>query len=536
MGFSRDQYKKWRIDALVLTAAFICIFAYCYFVSRHRILWSDELFGWMLITDPSWNHMLAAWRGGADGGGILFYVLARAWLKLFGRTVLSFRMFSAAGCFLGFATVWLAARRFYRPILAAVSLFLVWFGSQTILSQMVQTRFYGLVLGTTGCCLLASVSTLSLRERSRRGRWAVLLGSSLSNLLLVGSHPFGLLYSAAILTGAAVSDFHARRRRYSYYLASTIPWTILAFSRDAMLNSANVGRPWFWTTRPTFYDLFRMFYPASAGYWPVLYGLTCLTFALLLFFALRSRPAIAPRLGILAPAACLALLPLLVWLISQRGTSYFVERYLIGFSVGIALLLTEAFHQITTQPLPIPNLSPRQRRLLFTCLLSLMGLRVSWYAFWHYPSHMWVPPVDFTGKLAAQLPRNTPIVFERIDVFDIMLAQQRAPDLPMYSLLDWPQVTDPSTSRAAVSGYHQMENWRRFGYFSGSILPVNDFLEHTDRFIAVEAADAAWLKYHLRRDPDLRATQLGRLDTPVGWEQTLWLVEHVHHVHPQPAR
>ncbi len=65
-GQQRER-QAWGWTAAVFALSLILVGGYGYFVSRGRIFWSDELFGWMLITDPSWVHMIASWRDGLDG-------------------------------------------------------------------------------------------------------------------------------------------------------------------------------------------------------------------------------------------------------------------------------------------------------------------------------------------------------------------------------------------------------------------------------------------------------------------------------------
>ena len=94
----------------MLAGACLCVLFCCWF-SFGRIFWEDEVLGWMLIHDPSWSHFVASWKAGADGGGFSFYVIGRAWFRLFGASDLSFRLISAVSFGCGFCVAWRAARR-----------------------------------------------------------------------------------------------------------------------------------------------------------------------------------------------------------------------------------------------------------------------------------------------------------------------------------------------------------------------------------------------------------------------------------------
>ena len=102
-GFARGNSPslfapRWsRIDFICMALGFVLTLSLAAAMGHQRIFWEDELLGWMLLRDPSWKHMLAGWLKGVDGGGILFYLTGRLWFKVFGASVLSFRMYSATG-------------------------------------------------------------------------------------------------------------------------------------------------------------------------------------------------------------------------------------------------------------------------------------------------------------------------------------------------------------------------------------------------------------------------------------------------------
>ncbi len=138
-----------RTDWLWMFAGLaVCLLICCVF-TRGRIFWEDEMLGWMLVHDPSWNHMVAAWKAGADGGGFLFYLLGRAWFAVFGGSNVSFRLISAVCFGLAFCVTWAAGRRFYGVGPVALGLFNTWFFSPPMVIHMAEGRFYGLLVLTT---------------------------------------------------------------------------------------------------------------------------------------------------------------------------------------------------------------------------------------------------------------------------------------------------------------------------------------------------------------------------------------------------
>ncbi len=511
--------KPWQINTAALLAGFTSIAFYCFFLSRHRILWSDELFGWMLVTDPDWRHMFWAWRQGADGGGMLFYTFARVWFEATGRTVLCFRAFSATCCFIGFAAMWFLLRRFYSVLIGSVALLIVWFGSRIILWQMIQTRFYGLMLAAAALSLLAAVRSSSDAGLRLPRRPATLALTLASNFVLIGSHPFGVLYSATILLGSLLSDILARRWRPFFYISAVLPWTLLLASREAMTNSAKVGKPYFWTTRPGVHEFVSLYGQTSKA--------TVVLLVIVSVFTLISArwrnqilAAFRERSALLFPALLLALLPVPIWLISQRGTSYFVDRYLIGFTLGIAVLGAEVLTQLY-----VLWVLPRKPvfRPAFAILIVLLVCQSAQEALVKF-HRIALPPLDFTGELASRIPRGLPVIIERPDIFDMMLAQRRAPDLSFYYLLDWNTAISPESPRGIVSGHHEMENWKRVGYFSSSILQSDEFLSTTNRFVVMDDSDLKWFEFRILKHPEWKITPIADYRNDP-WSGKLWLVE-----------
>jgi hypothetical protein len=516
---ARDRSS--RLSFAVLAAGAVATALYCYYISHKRIFWSDEMFGWMLNTDPSWRHMLYAWREGADGGGLAFYIFGRFWLAVFGKTALSFRMYSAAGCFLGFAATWFALRRFYEARYLIVSLFVVWFGSDVILFQLAQTRFYGLLLGSAAVAFYAAVRSAQDVDVEGKQRGVTLVAVFLANFLLVESHPFGMPYGAVILIGSAVADWIAKRRRWSFYAMAIATWPFLIYSREAIISSGKVTKPWFWTTKPTLHQLQLFYTPAVMEWLP--YAVVLLLCLAVPFAAYRSRlsEAIRERNAIVVPGFALFVSPVAIWLISQHGTSYFTERYLIPMTIGAAVLLTEAFTEFfTAQPIA----EQRGSKLAFATVAAFLLLSTAREAISRYPNDLGIPPFDFTPRLEALLPRGMPIVFERFDVFDLLVAKPHPADQPYLYLVDWPIALAPDTPRGIVSSVHLMENWRKVGYFADSIKNSDEFLVKTDRFVVVHYDPLRWFDHRILEQPQWKTTQIGEMKDR-DWPATIWLVE-----------
>lgn len=508
---SSQRDRLWTI--CVLGFALLYVVSYTYGISRHRIFWGDELFGWALVTDPSWSHMLRAWNLGADGGGISFYVLCRLWLGILGRSELAFRAFSAAGVFAAFCIMWMVLRRYYQPLAAAGALYIVFLGSPTILNQMIQCRFYGLLLAASALVIYA----MTLRSGSL-SKCPSLTFVFASNLLLVSTHPLGAGFSAVLLGAYFLVDLLSRRPQWASYLAVFASWSVLLFSRTALEASAAVGKPWFWTMKPTFGDLVQYFTPSFSMLQPKLFLL--LAFGLLA--TSKGRLAVKMRFDLLLPAAALLFCPVAIWLLSQHGTSYFVARYMIPVSLGVAVVIAEALDAIANSRF-LHDGAPVVAVLLVLVILVPEGR----FAFGFYPEHLRFPSSDFTGDLARQLPKNTPIVVTNTNVFQLLEYYRGRSDLPFIYPLDFPLALDRATARDVVSGENEMRNWRSAGYFSPNIRDSAEFLSRTPHFIVLEGGGVPYVEKRLADVTHWRLKRLPDFELSGFWHQRIWDVQRV---------
>ncbi len=482
----------------------------------------------MLVTDPSLRHMLEAWKAGADGGGFGFYLLARGWVAILGRTELAFRLFSATGVGVAGGLTYLSARRCFSRTNAFLSVSLIWFSSTVVLWQMKQGRFYGLLLAGVALAFFLAGGWLFERFTSR---W-LLPVNFLAHSLLVATHPFGAVYSGCVLAGvllAGTFDNRGRKISLSFVLSIVAGWWPLLLSVTAMRNSAAVGKPTFWTTRPHLRELvapYTCFSPLLKRGMLVLLLLSCVLAA---FGWIKLRPVRESRARpLLLLAAPLLLSPCLIFLLSQGGTSVFVDRYLLPVVVAYAVylcamfrLLGDALARVFPAILGF-GISGRDFRRLASgvvAALILLFLRL-------YPPEF-RPPLDHPDDaILALLPSGLPVVFERCDTFDQMLAYHRDGHRFLY-LLDWENILSPESPRGEGASYHEMEHWRELGYFSGSIVPADQFFPARGAFVVVDEEPTHWFDRKIRNHAEFTTTLLGvdrRTADPAN-DARVWLVE-----------
>jgi hypothetical protein len=74
----RTRPARYAYADYVCAVLGVCItFAISLRIGLGRLMWEDEVLGWLTLRDPSWRHVLYSWLHGADGGGALFYISGR---------------------------------------------------------------------------------------------------------------------------------------------------------------------------------------------------------------------------------------------------------------------------------------------------------------------------------------------------------------------------------------------------------------------------------------------------------------------------
>ncbi len=384
---------------VLLLAAFL--FGLCWFRSRTRLFWADELYGARVVGDPSFRHMLTGWRDGADGGGLVYYLLARLWTRLFGLNELTFRLFSTAGMAAAVVFVWAAVRRYTSTLIVALSVGIVFLTPAVMLWQEVNARFYGLFLASAA---LASLFFLVTAERTPTR--SDLLLTACAHTCLVGSHILGLVYSFSLIAGMFLLDRLERRTRWPLYLTAGSGWLLLPLSYQAIRSSASVAQGSFWTRKPGPLQLLLG--------WSV-FGKTTLWLLLVLAFLvllrtwiLRKAPRPAPwqsqHRSVLFLIASLCLAQLILYAKSQVGVSIYSDRYLLPVSIAtvfaLAWCLARLLPRSTAALPPTISFSLAAVALLPLCLFAYR--RVS------YP--YLYPAPGYPQRASAAIPPGAPVL------------------------------------------------------------------------------------------------------------------------------
>jgi len=468
--------SPWKFrDTAMLLGSILLLFAVALWCEHGRIFWEDEVLGWTLLNDPSFNHMIASWVHGADGGGISFYLTGRLWLKLFGPSMAAFRLYSQVCFAAAFALFWICLRRFYQPGLAAFAMLSVWLVSPPMVQHMGEGRFYGALMATVAWGIW-----LNLRVQDRPSVSASLyVAMFFCHALMVTSQMLGVVYSAVLLIWLVWLDRSQGQWRPRLYAAAAASWLLVILSLPAIRASAAVGRPFFWTTQPSPLE-FGLDY---TGFSPVLalpLGLLLLYLSVRIWRSGRAVKEIAEHIGarhsLYRLAFLLFLVPLLFLLEGTVGPPLCVSRYLLPVIFATTIAMAELMTQATEA---MPAWMSKER-VIGTAWCVFLGMLLGYDL--AYRPHRTLQQKDYTLALTNSLPRGVPVVCEDSFAFtELMYRQPRSGVLYTY-LLDWQNSVAAPTRRMEVTHFHLMQNWKRAGYYSDAIHSSTAFLARTPEF------------------------------------------------------
>ena len=480
---------SWQ-DAAWMSLGVLLTLAISYVLGRGRIFWEDEMLGWMLLHDPSWHHMVEAWKLGADAGGFAFYLTGRAWFYVFGASEVSFRMYSGACFAAAFLVLWLVARRFYNVGTVAFALFNTFFFSPPLVLNMSEGRFYGLLMLSTALAVAVAVVP---ERRSRSGRLGLYALAFLTHGLLTTSHLLGVVYSVFLLAAMLMIDRVRGAMRPMLYLSVVASWFLLLPERTAIAASIQAGRPHFWITQPSFFHVLGAYGAFSAEIAAVLLLLgvaICVTFWVESEREIdRLREGYRARLPIYFITAALLLVPLAFYGEGMVGQPIFISRYLLPVAIAQAMLTAEAMTLIPWR-LHVSRLLPGRPMWGRTIQALGMASFAAALVFWIFRGvrPQVVEHRNYTDAVSAMLPKGVPVLCEDALSFTELIGRQHASGVEYMYLLDWPESVRPSAPRGEVSEYHLMENWRRAGYFGGSIEDRDAFLQQHHEFFVLHTA------------------------------------------------
>jgi hypothetical protein len=334
---SRQFSRAWWIAVLLLS--FVCFMGICIWLSAHRMMWDDEFDAWNLLSDPSWRHAFQSLNNGADSGPPLFYAVGRCLLAITGLHPVVVRLYSAM-CFWLAAVVWCQIlRRYFGDIIALAAVVLAFLCNPEMVYQTAQIRFYGeLVLASA----LAVHIALWLEEK-QPAAWVWFGSGALAGLLLVASHPLGLIYSAAIVF-AQICTRTPFRKRAAVLGGTVLSWSWLIIFFLPVMHAAETDT---WLSMPNaaavvhFYNNHPLFI-AHSRYVSVLLNLVLLCLAVYaVCWFVRTRGWKSPRSSFVLLfyiSVILMIMPVGFAIVSHLYKPLFLGRYLLPYCLGVITL------------------------------------------------------------------------------------------------------------------------------------------------------------------------------------------------------
>jgi hypothetical protein len=517
-------------ETLLVSCAVLSLVIACVVCSLHKQAWTDEVFTWRELSDPSLWHLYHAVQHGADGGMPLFYTTAWLWARAFGTAVLTLRMYSCVAMCAALVVTWRTLRRFYGTWATAFGILSFWGTSGLVLDENAEARFYGLFLLTVALTL--NISTRLMVQPSPKLRLLVL--SLVSQSALVLSHVLGILYGGLILLGLILSDAAQRRFRPRIYLFHAAGWLALLVWLPSIRASMAVGKPHGWIGKPELKYLFPayLFAPfeqwflllerhSGGARWRMVHHVAefamLIALAVILLLGLRKllaaerRTSPDPGRALLLIGYLLLSAPLILFVLSYLVTPIFLARYMLPSGIGLAIVLADFADARGSD-------NPASSRLVWVGAASFLAILP-------VLSSLVMPPLRSSKqfldvqRLDHTVPANIAVVTDWADDFAKLMLYPHSPHSHYYFLLDWPAAL--AGPKPDVSSYHLLSSNRDVGYYSPSIQDSDAFLcSHTDflvldtHLIGQDANGPTWFDQRVREAPEFAWRKLDSFDAP----------------------
>ena len=142
----REAILLLLVTAVIAPLAAFAIAGAYYF---DRPFWSDEVLSWLIATDPSFDHGLAALAGGVDTNAPLLHLLFRALGQTLGSSPVVFRLAALVAMAATLAGLYLTLRRSVKAAAAAFGC-LCFAALPIIIAHTTEARFYAFELAARG--------------------------------------------------------------------------------------------------------------------------------------------------------------------------------------------------------------------------------------------------------------------------------------------------------------------------------------------------------------------------------------------------
>lgn len=322
------RYERWLL-AIVLGLAALRF-------ARHarREFWFDEIFTFYIARLGHIDQILRAVP--PDGNPPLYYLLSGLCLSLMGESELAMRLPSFAGFTFAMFGVYLFVRRRCSAVPAFFALFVI--GMAAIRQHAIDARPYSLVLAFTMLALLC----WQIAAERKSHRVAALFGIGMGIAGAIASHHFGIFQVGIPLAAGEVWHlFRGRRLDLPLFAAAaagasmlflTVPFALR--TNELLLSHIRASTAFY--QQPRFEHL---------GSYDMMIDLRLVAIFAVLMLALPRKAAAEPPTATAIPgheiaaAITMALLVPVMMAVTWLTTNYFLYRYAIGASLGVAILM-----------------------------------------------------------------------------------------------------------------------------------------------------------------------------------------------------
>jgi hypothetical protein len=521
-------------ELLLLCCSVASLVISCFIWSSRKQAWMDEIFTWKEASDRSLWHLYWAIQHGADGGQPLFYTTAWLWVKAFGGSVLSLRLYSCVAMCGALLVTWRCIRRVYGLWATAFGVLWMWGSAGLLLDQNAEGRFYGLYM--LAVAVVVDVY-LRLAARSTPTR-LLLLYSLLAQAALVLTHVLGLFYSGIILLTLVLFDALAGRFRIKVYLFHAAGWLALLVWAPAIRASMAAGKPHGWIPVPSLSRFFDSYF-----FWDYLPWLSLvqshapgflfqicrqgvrvailLPIAVVLFFTarkfLRAARPFSPTIedALLLVAFALLSMPIVLFVVSHLLTPVFVARYLLPSGIGVSIVLAAFASRLSSY---VPDfLRPAQRLVSMLMVLFLVTCPVSSALLRGSAADN--PRFLDVARLDGMVSPDAAVVIGWQQDFDKIMRYTGKPGVHYYFLLDWPAAL--AGPPAYVLDYHLLHAYQDAGYYSPKIHDSHAFLCSHNDFLVLDThvlvpmeQEPTWFDFAIRNNPQFAWKNIDSLDGP----------------------
>jgi hypothetical protein len=490
----------WSLPVILAAA----IVARCIVLSPRWLLFGDEFFTWYPVSAP-FRSMLRSTTDTINTSPPLYFMTAWGWVRLFGNSALSLRLFTALAAAAAVLVMFRVLKRAYGPLAAAGAL-AVAFVDPELLLQSGEARFYMLLLAEVAVGVLLYQRMMQLRRPS----FALLALNAVVHACIVMTHYFGLIFSGAIL-GAVLLTWLCRRRRELLTAVSIVAgWLVFIPWIPVFLRHLRMGKPTFWVTVPVFGDLVGFYgHYLTAGFWMLTFIL-CLLAAVAAGAGSRDSP---PRqrglLQVLAirraetPLLLLTLVfstvPLGIYLSSVRpgAASTFMDRYMLPCALGWAILCAHAYSRIFR--LGSSQVRGGKPWTAAGAQAACVALFVGWSAWSVLDTAFKEKAQHLPSPLPAAVPLSEPVVVEYIHEFMALHFYSSESRRYFFAL-------DPEAALKAGKGEPANQQImaglkRQFPDEFGEVVPYREFLEK-NRSFWIKIYGREWWQARINDNPD----------------------------------